>query len=228
MSFSFSRKSSVKINQANQPAKKADPNPNAAKKTYGAKTNPILTAKTEEYVDDAGLYQPRVFRADRLKYFDYIMENWKDKKRKPGRGDDTWISEKIREENDEVNYPQLYVQLFHIVRSNRWDQIYLDCFVIFLVLCVFFYDGIAKDIAPSIATMQSSLMMFPLIIMLICAAIPCLGTAWFVHYGYDLVHYSAAHDFQQWVRQSSIFLHLFSKLNDSKFVERYDRHLHVC
>lgn len=194
MSFSLSRKTSVKINDKN----KAPEQP-AKQKGFGTKQNPILTAKTEEYVDDTNLYPPIINAADRLRYFEFLLAHWKPKRRDTTKGN-SWIAEKIKETNDELNYPPFYVHLFRIVRSQRWDQLYLNCFMVFLILSVIFFDGIAKSMLPALDAMRDTLLMIPLIFMLVSASVPCFGTAWFVHYGYDLVHYCASKDFLHWVR----------------------------
>lgn len=209
MSFSLSKKLSVKLNDKNKDTKAESAAAAAtAKKTgFGLKQNPVLLAKTEDYVDDEGLYQPRINRGDRMRYFDFIIANWKQKRK--GRQDkntnqSTWISEKIKETNDEANYPQFYVKLFRFLRSARWDHLYLDCFIIFIILCVIFFDGIAADMLPALAAMQNSVLALPCLGMLVCATLPCLGTAYFVHYGNDLVLYTASHDFQHWAFTSAL------------------------
>eukprot|EP01039_Chlorochromonas_danica_P005381 gene5381-5919_t len=224
MSFSFSKKSSVKVNAVDNEKEKEKP----TKKGF-TKQNPILLAKTDQYVDDATLYQPQIQREHRLQHFDFLLEHWKTRRKtkthpstttSPGGGHGggstrsgvgsqvkSWIAETIRETNDEVNYPQGWVRLFRFVRSNRWDHLYLNAWIIFLILTIIFYDGYIASALPTNLSVralvvewewQSRLLSYPLYVMLASALIPCLGTAYFVHYANDLARYVAATDCQNW------------------------------
>ncbi|RYH15770.1 hypothetical protein EON65_31185 [archaeon] len=190
MSFSLSKKLSLKVDDKKE---KKEPE---KKKGAGLVTrqNPLLLAKTDDYVDDAALYDPKITRDDRLKYYDFLLahgKQWKIRKKKRAS------EHSALNENEELNYPQNLVRLFKIIRSNRWDQLYMDCLLLFLVLVIFFIDGWAALLG--MASVQDSILTFPLIGMLVCAIVPCMGTVYYTHYCNDLVLYLASVDFSHWV-----------------------------
>eukprot|EP01031_Cornospumella_fuschlensis_P042829 gene42829-52332_t len=190
MSFSLSKKLSLKVDDKKDNKKETE---NNKKKGLVSRQNPLLLAKTEDYVDDIGLYEPKITRDDRLKYFDFLLahgKQWKIKKKKGGNQETALF------ENEELNYPQKIVKLFKVLCSNRWDHLYLDCLLLFLILVVFFLDGWAALIGMD--ALQDSILTYPLIGMIVCAGTPCMGIVYYTHYCNDLVLFLASVNFNHW------------------------------
>jgi hypothetical protein len=168
---------------------------------FGNRRNPLLLLKTEDYVDDTALYQPKITRNDRLSYYEFLQSQKTQQKKflwyKANQN--SWVSKEIRMSSEESLYPSIFVNLFRLIRSNWWDQVYLNLFIVFLLLLVLLRDGWAELLLPSLVAMQDSILLYPLLGMLVCAGIPCLGTAYYTHYCNDLVLLRASIDFQQWV-----------------------------
>lgn len=169
------------------------------KKKRGAKTNVLLNAKTDPHVDDTDLYKPRLTREDRLTYFNFLLENRR--RRTVPVGFTSWTSQEIAHDNELENYPFCYRVFMYFVRSNRWDQWYLNFFIIMIVLAIFFIDGWAKQFVPFIDELNAgnALLALPALGMIITQVIPLIGTYFFIHMANDLVHYMGSIDLANWV-----------------------------
>ena len=211
MSFSFSNKFSVRKDGGSGGGAQTDPVTGqpiagsaadaAAKRKTAAKQNPLLNAKTDDYADDNLLYLPRSTAKERIKYFKRLQEL------NPHRKDSDYAIqlEEIR------FYPKRHVWLFGFIRNNRWDQWYMNLFIIWMILLIAYVDGWAKAYAPMLISLNANnnLLLLPPVFMMICQLIPLLGTLFYMHYGYDLVHFLAAYEFQSWVSlRLSLFLFL--------------------
>ena len=122
---------------------------------------------------------------------------------------DSWIKNEIADTVDQwFRFPSRLTYLFAFIRSNNWDQWFINFFIFWLFLAIFIGDGWAAKYVPFQLNMQNELLMLPIIAMLICQIIPFLGTIYYMNYCYDLVHYSAQINFSQWVRlrNDSLFL----------------------
>ena len=114
---------------------------------------------------------------------------------------DSWIKNEIADTVDHwFRFPSRLTYLFAFIRSNNWDQWFINFFIFWLCLAIFVGDGWAAKYAPFQLNMQSELIIIPIIAMLICQIVPFLGTIYYMNYCYDLVHYSAKINFSQWVR----------------------------
>lgn len=203
MSFSFANKFSIrKTDEGDAAAPQIDPvtgqpivnsDSNAApnKRRNASKQNPLLNAKTDDYADDNLLYIPKITKKERFKYFNRYMELNRHRK----DSDYAIELEEIR------HYPRKHVWIFGFVRSQLWDQWYLNFCLLWLVLLIAFVDGWAKAYAPMLIQLNAGnqLLMLPPVFMLICQVIPLLGTVYYMHFGYDLVHFLASVHFQTWV-----------------------------
>lgn len=157
----------------------------------GKKFNPLLSAKTEDYADDIDLCKPKISRQERYDYYQELLSINKDRKN----------STNLVVLNEIQYYPKPFVWAFAFIRSNRWDQWYLNWLLLFFVMIIFFTDEWAKIFAPFLLTMNDNnqLLMIPLALMLVCQVIPLFGTIFFVHFCNDLVRLIASQNFQQWV-----------------------------
>lgn len=204
MSFSFSNKFSVKKDDGgtdNNATPQIDPvtglpvdNKNldaGQKRRNAAKQNPLLNAKTDDYADDNLLYTPKITAKERFNYFNNYMKLNKNRKN----------SDYAIELEEIKHYPRKHVWIFGFIRSHYWDQLYLNLFLIWLVLIIALVDGWAKTYAPMLISLNANnnLLLLPPVFMLICQVIPLVGIIYYMHYGYDLVHYLASVQFQTWV-----------------------------
>lgn len=181
--------------------KKADPTEEEAqKKKNGAKQNPLLNAKTDPYVDDNEAFQPRISRADKYEYWRALLPN-KGARRPLPKAFISWKSKEIADVNEEANYSRVYLYSFNFIRNGMWDQRFLNLFIVFLVLVVFFVDKWADSLAPSVAHMNAGnqIIVIPPILMFLTQLIPCLGMMYFVSNGNDLVHFRAVKEMGSWV-----------------------------
>ncbi len=164
----------------------------------GKKFNPLLSAKTDDYVDDVDLYKPKITRQERYDYYQELLAINKDRK------DSNHLIVL-----DEIHYyPKPFVWVFAFVRSNRWDHWYLDFMLLFLALVIIFTDGLAENYVPMLVTLNANnnLLMVPLALMFVCQVIPLFGTVFFVHFCNDLVRLIASNNFQQWVSKLRTYL----------------------
>jgi hypothetical protein len=181
MSFSFSKKF------AKSPVATTDDTGG----TKATKVHPLLISRTEPYVDDTELFQPRISRQERYNYYHRFLE-LNGSRRK---------SKNELEVPELQHYPKVLVVLFAWIRSNRWDHWYLNLFLIWMALVIAFTDGWVTKFVPFLNAFNSnnSLLQIPLVLMLVTQVIPLFGTVFFVHFGNDLVRLIASKNFQEWV-----------------------------
>ena len=155
------------------------------------KVHPLLNAKTEAYVDDTDLYKPRISRQQRYNYYHKFLELNGHRRRSKTHLDVPELE----------HYPTIFVYLFAFIRTNRWDQWYLNFFLLWLILVIVFTDGWVNQLAPIVNTYNTNnnLLQIPLAIMLVTQIIPFFGSLFFVHFCNDLMHLIASKNFQQWV-----------------------------
>lgn len=182
-------------------SKPVEPTENAvsALKVNKAVANPWLNVKTDDYVDDNTFYQPRVSKEKKLEFYSHILRN---KNKRPLPTDFTsWKSKEIANVNELFNYSSFYIFTLNFVKSQRWDHWYLNFFIIWIFLMVFFLDGWAESFMPSLVELNKSnqIVMIPLFLMCVTQAVPCFGIIYFVSHCHDLLHFMAQKDFGSWV-----------------------------
>jgi hypothetical protein len=97
MSKQFSLSFTNKIPKNDKPGEAKDGKSAVGNETNNkgakAKKNPLLNAKTDDYVDDSDLFKSRISRTDRLEYFMFLKDT-KDRRILP-RGFRSWMSDEI-------------------------------------------------------------------------------------------------------------------------------------
>jgi hypothetical protein len=112
----------------------------------------------------------------------------------------SWIKKEIAVfESKWSQYPSRLVYALAIIRSNRWDQWFLNFFLLWLLMVIFILDGWASKYSPVPLTIEEGIVLLPLVAMLLCQAVPLIGTIYFTHYCNDLVQYSASENILHWV-----------------------------
>lgn len=191
MSFSFQNKFAKSNGDGGGPSDTAAAPAAGSPAKKGKKFNPLLSVKTEDYVDDLELYKPKITRQERYDYYQELLIINKDRK----------DSTNLVVLSEIQYYPKSFVWAFAFIRSNCWDQWYLNCLLIFFILIVVFSDGWVKLFAPFLITLNANnnLLMIPLALMFVTQIVPLFGTVFFVHFCNDLVRLIASQNFQQWV-----------------------------
>lgn len=164
-----------------------------------AKANPLLTAVTDFYVDDTTLYKPRIGRSDRFTYWSKLQEL--NLPKKPQHIDEeSWLGIEAGYLNQRSVYPKFHQSLLKFVTSNYWDQLYLNFFILWLLLIIFVVDGWADSVAPFILNFNFGNIFFigPPLLMFLTQIPPLCGTIFLMHYGNDLMHHVAGEHFQSW------------------------------
>eukprot|EP00600_Ochromonadales_sp_CCMP1393_P004488 CAMPEP_0174965298 /NCGR_PEP_ID=MMETSP0004_2-20121128/6359_1 /TAXON_ID=420556 /ORGANISM="Ochromonas sp., Strain CCMP1393" /LENGTH=803 /DNA_ID=CAMNT_0016214121 /DNA_START=124 /DNA_END=2538 /DNA_ORIENTATION=- len=187
--------------------KEADTDDGAAerekkRKNHAAKQNPLLNAKTDQYVDDNQLFVSRIAPKDKLEYWAHLLAY--DGKRPLPPGVESWKKKEIATEHELDNYSKIHIRLFNFVRTAFWDQICLNIFILWLVMISFFEDGFAESMAPSLLSLKSTVYtVFPLL-MFFTQLIPFLGTIYCVNFYNDLVNYIAIKEIGSWAFVSAL------------------------
>ena len=185
----------------------------------------LLTAETEHYVDDSELYRPRITRQDRLDYWQKMLDQ-KGVRRKPSADHMTYQDAWMQGEYDMEGptYPTLFVWQHNFVSMRVWDYLSLLMLLLYLMVIIAVYDGLANNIGglPAAAAVDSgtevtsslteeqlanaaamglspATMLLPLIFMLLLQGLPLLGSFYFITRCNDLVKYKArATPFGDW------------------------------
>ena len=170
------------------------------KKNKAAKANPLLNTKTDPYVDDNDAYQPRISRADRYEYWLKLLPNRGPRRPLP-KAFQSWKSKEIANVNEDSNYYYIHVFLFNLIKSRSWDHRYINLFIIWILLIIFFVDGWAEQLAPFLVDLNTGnqLLAIPPLLMFICQLVPFLGMIYFITHCNDLVHYRAIKEIGSWV-----------------------------
>jgi len=170
------------------------------KKNKAAKANPLLNAKTDPYVDDNDAYQPRISRADRYEYWLKLLPNRGPRRPLP-KAFKSWKSKEIASVNEDANYYFIHVFLFNLIKSRSWDHRYINLFILWMLLIIFFVDGWAEQLAPFLVDLNTGnqLLAIPPLLMFICQLVPFLGMVYFITHCNDLVNYRAIKEIGSWV-----------------------------
>ena len=119
----------------------------------------------------------------------------------------SWIKKEITSNEDKwSHFPSRLTYLFAFIRSNYWDHLFLNFFILWLLIVIFVGDGWAAKYSPIPLSLGQGVVLIPIVAMLITQLIPFLGTIYFTHYCNDLVHYSAQVNMLHWVRFSSLII----------------------
>eukprot|EP01032_Pedospumella_encystans_P009840 gene9840-11553_t len=177
----------------------AETEEDAKKKNKATKQNPLLNTKTDPYVDDNDAYVPRISRADRYEYWMKLLPNRGPRRPLP-KAFVSWKSKEIAMVNEEANYYRIYSIMFNIVKSKSWDHRYINLFIIWILLIVFFVDGWAESMAPFLIDLNTGnqLLAVPPFLMFITQLVPFLGMMYFITHCNDLVHYRAIKEIGSW------------------------------
>jgi hypothetical protein len=166
--------------------------PNAQKKSeLTSKLNPILTAKTDPYVDDNELYKNRINRTDKQKHFEFLLEN--KQRRKPPPDFKSWVGKEMFMEDEAEMYPSHLKKLFNFTKTAKWDHYMLNLLLLLLLLVAAVESEL---VPPTLRTLYSALAA----LMFLTQIIPYAGTFYFICNCNDMVRYMASVDFPTWVR----------------------------
>ena len=106
----------------------------------------LRNAKTEPYADDADLYTPKIARKERLEYWDSMM--LQKVRRVPPANFFSYFDKLKAGDPESTKFPSGAKLLLRFVRTNTWDYLYLFLFILWLILEVAVYDGLALQYAP--------------------------------------------------------------------------------
>lgn len=175
------------------------------KKNKAAKQNPLLNTKTDPYVDDNDLYVPRISRMDRYDYWLKLLPNRGPRRPLP-KAFVSWKSRELASVNEQANYYRIHIVLFNIVKNKNWDHRYINLFIVWILLIIFFVDGWADNLAPFLVEYNTGnqILAIPPFLMFITQLIPFLGMLYFITHCNDLVHFKAVKEIGTWVSISSL------------------------
>ncbi len=197
MGFSFRKKTTfIESEEKEKEKEKEKQNKlNGKRNNKATKVHPLAIAITDSYVDDITLYKPKITREQRYNYWkQLVLLNKKTKKKLQGYGaDETYLYELSQ-------FPSIWPKLWYFFSSAYWDQLYLNSFFIFLILCFFCVDRYGQSLVPIIATFNANnqLLVLASLAMFVSQLIPFLGTLFFVNFCYDLLTLMASREFQHW------------------------------
>jgi hypothetical protein len=175
------------------------------RRNRGAKLNPLLSAVTEQYVDDTSLYQPRISRRDRWNFWEKVEElNLPPTKLIVDKN--CWMSQDLGIKNSFTAFPFIIRAATRICTSNYWDHFYVNMMFIWLILIIFFVDGWAQSYLPILIVINAGniLILLPPLAALMTQFFPLFGTVVLMHTSYDCVHFYAAENFQHWAIASCL------------------------
>lgn len=113
----------------------------------------------------------------------------------------SWVTKELKTENGSLNYPVFYVFILNYIKSNKWDHLYINMFIIFLLLVIAFEDEWVDTYAPVLADVNADGILYIIIIvvMLVSQVIPSVGILYYINRCNDLTKYTASVDFPAWV-----------------------------
>jgi hypothetical protein len=201
---SFSNKFRSSFNKNNEETKGNDqPTTNNQQRRVGhTKVNPVLTAVTDNYIDDPNLYKPRITRTERLDYFLKIvaLENNNNNHHQANiakervADPDSWLGKEIGILNQQSHYSHISQQIFLFITSQKWDHLCINGFLLWLLFIIFIQDRWVELYAPWLLPYVENhlLLIAPSFFMFLSQVIPFLGTFYLMHYMNDLCHHHAA------------------------------------
>lgn len=208
--MSFFKQSINKVIPATPPVgknDKKDQNKTIPTKTKKTKQHPLLNAITDQYVDDGEIYKPRLSRLDRINYWSHLLEH-KERRTIPGFFP-TWVGKEAGERSELAHHSKIAILLFKFSVSQRWDQLYLNFFLLWIILLVVFTDGIAESYLPAALSFQEIAFVAPLYLMIICQAIPILGILGFMFSNHMLVQHVAIDNIIKWSFSAALIAQAF-------------------
>lgn len=107
----------------------------------------LKVAVTEPYADDTDLYFPKITRKDRLEYWNKMMDQRA--RRVPKKNFFSYFDNLAMGDPEAGKFPFMFKIGLAIVKSKTWDYLYLGLFMLWLLLEVAVYDGIAAKYAPA-------------------------------------------------------------------------------
>lgn len=184
----------------------------------------LLKTVVQPYVDDTDLYVPKITRKARYRYWEKMMAQ---KSRRVVPKDHFSYQDKVAAGNPENSkFPSLAMLLLKIVTNPIWDYLYLFIFMLWILLEIVVFDGLALKYLPpglfgtpdnSTSAIPSiggadpaalagaaaigltpATMVLPLIFMFLVQLIPTLGIIYFVVRCNDLVKFKAAGKMGGW------------------------------
>lgn len=169
----------------------------------------LAKARDTPYADNEKLFQPRIKRGPRLKYWEQIVTQVHADRVKP-KGFKPWVMEETATDNEAENYPILYVWLLKVSTSALWDHWYLNLFMIWLILLEIYMDRITSSETSSFIQFIVS---GPLVVMVILQLIPIGGSIFLICRCNDLMHLFASKNFPDWnfgtIMMSQYFEHFY-------------------
>jgi len=164
-----------------------------------SRLNPLLNSRTADYVDDLDLYVPRISRAERYQYWQQLTQNTRPR-RLPTHFR-SWVQKQVDAVNERDSFPASSLRFFGAVKSSFWDQLYLDLFVLWWLLIVFYHDGWAAKFAPMAIDLNQNnaiLLLLPAL-MFLSQLLPLVGTLYCINYCNDMVRFLATSEITSWV-----------------------------
>jgi len=174
------------------------------KKGRSSRLNPLLNSRTADYVDDLDLYVPRISRDERYQYWQQLTKNTRPR-RLPTHFR-SWVQKQVDAVNERDAFPTSSLRFFGVVKSSFWDQLYLNFFVLWWLLIVFYGDGWASKVAPMTTSLNknNAILLLPPVLMFASQLLPLLGTLYSINYCNDMVRFLATSEITSWVRVSCI------------------------
>ena len=106
----------------------------------------LRNAKTAPYADDTDLYMPKLSRKDRLDYWDKMMAQ--KVRRVPPSSFYSYFDKLVAGDPESTKFPSGAKLLLRIVKTSAWDYLYLFFFLLWLLIEVAVYDGLALKYLP--------------------------------------------------------------------------------
>lgn len=170
--------------------------PAQVKKKQAAKINPLLSAKTDQYVDDNDLYKYQINYVDKAKHYEFLVET--KERRQPPKEFESWIQKEMQLDDELTKYHWWHKSGFNFIKSARWDHFMLNLFMIVLLV------GAAAELDLIETSLSVLIMTYLSILMFVSQLIPFVGTFYFTCNCNDLVRFMASLDFAKWAFASCL------------------------
>jgi hypothetical protein len=105
-----------------------------------------------------------------------------------------------------AEFPVYLAKFLSLITSSRWDHWFCNFFILWFLIVIFVSDGWAAKYGSILHGVGDGIALLPIFAMMITQLVPFIGTIFFIHYCYDLVHYSASITFGRWVSAIQIYL----------------------
>lgn len=152
----------------------------------------------EVFVDDDGIYKPRITRKQRMDYWKQILQQYKVKKPLTtiSLSKESLVFHDNNHDDIEKEISQFskrFVQFTKRMLSERWDHVYLNCFMIWLIIV-----SIIQSTYWKYSDYSELVIVLPLLIMFLSQLIPILCSIVIMIFHRKLIYALASINIWKW------------------------------